>query len=93
MEENTSFRSARQTKLPRTSGALLGMSVTGIFVCMALPSIAVTWKPFVSGAGVGRRGVAGIDKFTDGKTKPRAGITNWRNEASDHAAVWANLNI
>jgi len=50
-------------------------------------------KPFVLDAGVDRRGIAGIDDLTSGAIQPLTGITNWRNAASDHAAVWVNLNL
>ncbi|MEO1380377.1 MAG: endonuclease/exonuclease/phosphatase family protein [Pseudomonadota bacterium] len=50
-------------------------------------------KPFVLDAGVDRRGIAGIDDLTSGTTSPISGITNWRNAASDHAAVWVDLDF
>lgn len=44
-------------------------------------------------AGVDRRGIAGIDRLTGGAIQPLSGITNWRNAASDHAAVWAEFDL
>lgn len=49
--------------------------------------------PFVKSAGVDRRGIAGIDRLTDGEIQPLPGIKNWRNAASDHAAVWVDLDF
>ena len=48
--------------------------------------------PLLKAGGVDRRGIAGIDKLTSGQTKPMSGITNWRNAASDHAAVWIEFD-
>lgn len=49
--------------------------------------------PFIKDAGVERRGIAGIAELTDGRVQPLPGVTSWRNAASDHAAVWAELDF
>jgi len=47
----------------------------------------------VVSAGVDRSSIADIADLTDGAEQPMHGITNWRNSASDHGAIWVNLNI
>ncbi len=47
----------------------------------------------VVAAGVDRRGIAEVAELTNGAEQPLAGITSWRNAASDHGAVWAALDI
>lgn len=49
--------------------------------------------PHLSGAGVDRRGIAKVDELTEGRVTPLPGITNWRNAASDHGAVWAEFTL
>ena len=44
-------------------------------------------------AGVERKGMFDIEKFTNGKEKPFNTITSPANAASDHGAVWADFNI
>ncbi|MGR3310871.1 MAG: endonuclease/exonuclease/phosphatase family protein [Candidatus Brocadiales bacterium] len=44
-------------------------------------------------AGVERRGIDGVDTYTNGQIKPFPSVTNWRNAASDHGAVWADFNL
>ena len=50
-------------------------------------------KDKVAAAGVDRSGIAEIAKLTDGAEQPMDGITNWRNAASDHGAIWVELDI
>lgn len=47
----------------------------------------------VSRSGIDQRGIAGVAEITDGRVTPLPGITNWRNAASDHGAVWADLEV
>lgn len=44
-------------------------------------------------AGVDRSSIASISKLTGGTEQPMDGITNWRNAASDHGAVWVRLDV
>jgi len=44
-------------------------------------------------AGVERRSIARVDTYTNGAVKPYKEVTDWRNAASDHAAVWARFNV
>ncbi len=47
----------------------------------------------VTDAGVDRTGMADLDLFTHGAEQSLPGITNWRNAASDHGAVWGEFDI
>ncbi|MEM7256804.1 MAG: endonuclease/exonuclease/phosphatase family protein, partial [Pseudomonadota bacterium] len=47
----------------------------------------------VTDAGVDRTGMADLESFTNGAEHSLSGITNWRNAASDHGAVWAEFDI
>jgi endonuclease/exonuclease/phosphatase family metal-dependent hydrolase len=47
----------------------------------------------VTRSGIDQRGVAGVAEVTEGRVKPLPGITNWRNAASDHGAVWVDLAL
>ena len=47
----------------------------------------------VTDAGVDRTGMANLADFTNGAEQSMSGITNWRNAASDHGAVWADFDI
>ncbi len=44
-------------------------------------------------AGVERRGIADLDRLTDGAESSFTGVTSWRDAASDHAAVWAEFSL
>ncbi|MBN2055125.1 endonuclease/exonuclease/phosphatase family protein [bacterium] len=44
-------------------------------------------------AGVERRGIAGVEEYTDGRINSFSTVTNWRNAASDHGAVWADFRL
>jgi endonuclease/exonuclease/phosphatase family metal-dependent hydrolase len=44
-------------------------------------------------SGIDQRGIAGIAEITEGRVQPLQGITSWRNAASDHGAVWADLAL
>jgi endonuclease/exonuclease/phosphatase family metal-dependent hydrolase len=44
-------------------------------------------------AGADKGGIAGISALTDGAVTGLPGITTWRNAASDHAAVWVELDL
>lgn len=46
-----------------------------------------------SEAGVERRGMAGVANHSNGEIQPFPGVTNSRNAASDHAAVWADFDL
>jgi endonuclease/exonuclease/phosphatase family metal-dependent hydrolase len=50
-------------------------------------------KDRVKDAGIERRGIFDLEKLTDGAEKSFPGITNWKLAASDHAAVWVDLDI
>jgi endonuclease/exonuclease/phosphatase family metal-dependent hydrolase len=47
----------------------------------------------VTGAGIERRGIFDLEKLTGGKQKSFKGIDNWKLAASDHGAVWADLDL
>ena len=47
----------------------------------------------VTASGVDRRGIAGIEALTDGRTTALPGVTSWRNAASDHGAVWIEVRL
>jgi endonuclease/exonuclease/phosphatase family metal-dependent hydrolase len=47
----------------------------------------------LSSAGVERRGIFEVDKFTAGGTKSWPSVDSHRNAASDHGALWADFNI
>ena len=44
-------------------------------------------------AGVERRGIADVDEYSNGNIQPFSTVTNWRNAASDHGAVWAVFEL
>lgn len=44
-------------------------------------------------AGVERRGIADVRNHTNGAIHPFPTVTNSRNAASDHAAVWADFDL
>lgn len=44
-------------------------------------------------AGVERRGLFDLSKLTKGAEQSFTSVTEYTNEASDHAAVWADFNI
>ncbi|RYC15283.1 endonuclease/exonuclease/phosphatase family protein [Ciceribacter ferrooxidans] len=50
-------------------------------------------KPFVKRAGFERRGIAGLDEITGGAESSFPGITSWKLAASDHAALWVELDL
>jgi endonuclease/exonuclease/phosphatase family metal-dependent hydrolase len=56
---------------------------------MILVSKALAAK--VRGAGIERRGIADLEKITEGREKSFPEVTSWRVSASDHAAVWVDL--
>jgi endonuclease/exonuclease/phosphatase family metal-dependent hydrolase len=43
-------------------------------------------------AGVERRGIAGLSRLTGGAEQEFPTVTSWRDQASDHGAVWAEFN-
>ena len=50
----------------------------------------------VTAVGVDRSGIAEIAKFDRWRRateQPMRGITNWRDAASNHGAVWVKLDI
>ncbi len=47
----------------------------------------------VAAAGIERRGIADLDVITGGKQKQFKEVTSWRVSGSDHAAIWAELNL
>jgi len=50
-------------------------------------------RKHVVGAGLERRGMFDLEKLTNGKEKSFKGIDHWKLAASDHAAVWADIDI
>lgn len=44
-------------------------------------------------AGIDQRGVADVAEVSEGRVEPMDGVTSWRNVASDHGAVWADLDL
>lgn len=44
-------------------------------------------------AGVERRGIYEVDKFTGGAIKPFDTVTHYTHSASDHGAVWADFSL
>jgi len=44
-------------------------------------------------AGVLRKGIADVYKYSSGKEKSYPSVTSWRNAASDHGAVWAEFDL
>jgi predicted extracellular nuclease len=44
-------------------------------------------------AGVNRRGIYDVDKYTGGAIKPYPGVTHPANSASDHGAIWAEFEL
>lgn len=49
--------------------------------------------PHVRAAGIERRGIYGLERLTGGKQKSFDGIDHWKLAASDHAAIWADLDL
>jgi len=47
----------------------------------------------LKGAGVFRRGIYKVDKFTTSGEKPYKEVTHWTEAASDHGAVWADFSV
>jgi endonuclease/exonuclease/phosphatase family metal-dependent hydrolase len=50
-------------------------------------------KGCLTGAGVERRGMDDVDEYSNGEISPYNSVTNWRDAASDHGAVWAVFNV
>lgn len=50
-------------------------------------------KKAFNDAGVERRGIFGVEKFSKGTIQPFPTLTKFTDGASDHAAVWAEFNI
>jgi endonuclease/exonuclease/phosphatase family metal-dependent hydrolase len=44
-------------------------------------------------AGVNRRGIYDVDKYTGGAIKPYPTVTHPSNSASDHGAIWAEFEV
>ncbi len=44
-------------------------------------------------AGVERRGIHRVDRYTNGATRPFSTMKSWRDAASDHGAVWADFRL
>jgi endonuclease/exonuclease/phosphatase family metal-dependent hydrolase len=44
-------------------------------------------------AGVLRKGICDLEKYSSGKEKPYASVTSGANAASDHGAVWADFKL
>ena len=55
--------------------------------------ISTALKAKLTAAGVDRRGIANLSDLTGGEETSMTGITNWRNAASDHGAVWAEFDL
>ncbi len=55
--------------------------------------VSTALRPHVAAAGVDRSGIAEVADHSGGTERPMAGITGWRNAASDHGAVWVDLSI
>lgn len=47
----------------------------------------------VTAAGLERRGMFDLERLTNGQEKSFPGINHWKLAASDHGAVWVDLNI
>ena len=47
----------------------------------------------LQGAGVERRGIWDVDKYTNGATTPYATVNGYTQSASDHGAVWADFSL
>lgn len=47
----------------------------------------------VKAAGLERRGMYNVAELTGGKIKPFKGIDDWKLSASDHAALWVDLDL
>jgi endonuclease/exonuclease/phosphatase family metal-dependent hydrolase len=45
------------------------------------------------GAGVNRRGIYDVDKYTGGAIQPYPTVTHPSNSASDHGAIWAEFEL
>lgn len=50
-------------------------------------------RKHVTKAGLERRGMWNLEELTDGKETPFKGIDGWKLAASDHAAIWVDLDI
>lgn len=50
-------------------------------------------RKHVVDAGLERRGMWNLKELTDGEESPFNGIDNWKLAASDHAAIWVDLDI
>lgn len=50
------------------------------------------WRKVRKG-GIDQRGVADVAEVSEGRVQPLEGVTNWRNAASDHGAVWVDLDL
>ncbi len=55
--------------------------------------ISIPLKSKLKKAGVERRGIANLYKFSKGNEKSFETVTNWRDQASDHGAVWADFEL
>ena len=44
-------------------------------------------------AGVERRGIHNVEQFSNGTVTQFDTVTSWKNQASDHGAVWADFNL
>ncbi len=47
----------------------------------------------VAGAGIERRGIANLARITKGVETSFPQVTSWRVAASDHAAVWLDIDL
>lgn len=50
-------------------------------------------KQRLKNAGVERRGIANLKKFSGGEEQSFNSVTSWRDQASDHGAVWADFEF
>ena len=50
-------------------------------------------KEAFKNAEVERRGIAGIEDYSNNQIHSYPSVTNWRNAASDHGAVWADFEL
>jgi len=44
-------------------------------------------------AGVERRGIYGVEKFSEGSINPFASVKHYTDSASDHGAIWADFEL
>ncbi|HHC29777.1 MAG TPA: endonuclease/exonuclease/phosphatase family protein [Rhodobacterales bacterium] len=49
--------------------------------------------PRIQKAGLERRGMHNVAALTGGAIQPFSNVTSWRNAASDHAAVWVDIDV